>query len=152
MIVRHMIRSDLDRVMEIEDRCFVHCWTRDEFFDFISSPGCIGRVATVESFIVGFILYEMECTRLHFRNIAVDPDVQRSGVGTAMVSKAKEILHNSTHETIACEVSEPNLKAQLFLRSQGFKCVSILRGYYEIPVGDAYLMQYRKPAIVLEKV
>ena len=49
--------------------------------------------------------------------------------------------HRRTRITLA--VRERNLFAQLFFRSQGFRAVRVLRGYYEDSGEDAFLMQYQ---------
>lgn len=41
------------------------------------------------------------------------------------------------------EIRETNLAGQLFLRSQGFRAVSVLRDYYDDITEDAYVMLYR---------
>jgi ribosomal-protein-alanine N-acetyltransferase len=60
-----------------------------------------------------------------------------------MVAKLIGKLSSHRRTKITLAVRETNLPAQLFFRSQEFKAVKVLRGYYEDSGEDAFLMQYR---------
>jgi ribosomal-protein-alanine N-acetyltransferase len=100
-------------------------------------------VAEHEDRVVGFMIYELNKTRIQVLNFASAPDFQRRGVGTQMVGKLIGKLSAQRRTRITLEVRETNLPAQLFFREAGFRAVSVLRDYYEDTPEDAYLMQYR---------
>ena len=60
-----------------------------------------------------------------------------------MVAKLIGKLSSHRRTKITLAVRETNMPAQLFFRSQEFKAVKVLRGYYEDSGEDAFLMQYR---------
>jgi ribosomal-protein-alanine N-acetyltransferase len=89
------------------------------------------------------MVYEIHPNRLHILSLAVHPNHQRQGVGTALVAKLTGKLSLERRNRIMLEVRETNLDALLFFKSQGFKAISVLRDYYDDSDEDAYLMQYR---------
>ena len=67
-----------------------------------------------------------------------------------MVGKLISKLSSHRRTRITLEVRETNLVAQLFFRSQDFRAVRVLRGYYEDSGEDAFLMQYQLPGETAE--
>jgi ribosomal-protein-alanine N-acetyltransferase len=93
--------------------------------------------------VVGFMIYELHKAKLHILNFAVHPIHRRLGVGAQMVAKLISKLSSHRRTRITLEVRETNLSAQLFFRSQGFRALRVLRGYYEDSGEVAFLMQYQ---------
>ncbi len=141
--IRWLIRRDMPEVLQIESESFEFPWQEEEFLRCLRQRNCIGMVAEACDRVVGFMVYELDKTRLHVLNFAVASDLRRQGVGAAMVAKliGKLSIRRRTHITL--EVRETNLAAQLFFRSQGFRAVRVLREFYEDTPEDAYFMQYR---------
>ena len=103
----------------------------------------LGWLRSHDDRVVGFMVYELQKTRLHILNFAVAPGFRRLAVGTQMVRKLIGKLSPQRRTRIVLEVRETNLAAQLFFRESGFRAVSVLHGFYEDSPEDAYLMQYR---------
>lgn len=141
--IRWMIRRDMAEVLDIESESFEFPWTEEDFIRCLRQRNCIGMVAECDNQVVGFMVYELNKTRLHLLNLAVARDFHRCGVGTQMMSKLIGKLSPQRRTRIVLEVRETNLRAQLFFRANGFRAVSVLRDYYEDTTEDAYLMQYR---------
>jgi ribosomal-protein-alanine N-acetyltransferase len=137
--IRWMIRRDMPEVLAIERESFEFSWSEDEFIRCLQQRNCIGMVAEHDDRVVGFMIYELNKTRIHVLNFAVAAACRRRGVGSQMVAK----LVSKLSSQITLEVRETNLAAQLFFRSQRFRAVSVLRQYYDDTPEDAYLMQYR---------
>jgi ribosomal-protein-alanine N-acetyltransferase len=100
-------------------------------------------VAEHDDHVVGFMIYELNKTRIQVLNFAVADRSRRRGVGTQMMAKLIGKLSSQRRSRITLEVRETNLPAQLFFRTSGFRAVSVLREYYADTPEDAYLMQYR---------
>ena len=145
--IRWMIRRDMPEVLAIEADSFEFPWLEEDFIRCLRQRNCIGMVAEHEDRVVGFMIYELNKTRIQVLNFATATDFRRRGVGTQMVSKLIGKLSAQRRTRITLEVRETNLPAQLFFRSAGFRAVSVLREYYEETLEDAYGMeyQYRKP-------
>ncbi len=141
--IRWMIRRDMPEVLAIEADSFEFPWLEEDFIRCLRQRNCIGMVAEHEDRVVGFMIYELNKTRIQVLNFATAADFLRRGVGTQMVSKLIGKLSAQRRTRITLEVRETNLPAQLFFRDAGFRAVSVLREYYEDTPEDAYLMQYR---------
>lgn len=141
--IRWMIRRDMPEVLGIEAESFEFPWSEEDFLRCLKQRNCIGMVAEHDDRVVGFMVYELNKTRIHVLNFAVAGDERHLGVGTQMVAKLIGKLSSQRRSRITLEVRETNLPAQLFFRSAGFRAVSVLREFYEDTPEDAYLMQYR---------
>lgn len=141
--VRWMIRRDMPEVLAIENSCFEFPWSEDDFIRCLRQRNCIGMVAEVDDEVAGFMIYELQKTRLHVLNFAVAEHRRREKIGSRMASKLMAKLSSQRRTRIVLEVRETNLAAQLFFRQLGFRAVSVLRDFYDDTTEDAYLMQYR---------
>lgn len=77
-------------------------------------------VAKVEDDIVGFVHASVEEDVANLRRIYIDPDNQRSGVGSKLYQKAENNV-KSEAEKFRVEVLVKNEKAISFYKKQGFK-------------------------------
>jgi len=141
--IRWMSRRDMKEVLEIESECFEFAWDEDDFMQCLQQRNCIGMVAEYQGRVVGFMIYELQKTKIHLLNVATLSKFRRKGVGAQLVAKLIAKLGNQRRSRITLEVRETNLPAQLFLRSLGFLAVDILHGFYDETNEDAYQMVYR---------
>jgi ribosomal-protein-alanine N-acetyltransferase len=141
--IRWMIRRDMPEALDIERASFEFPWLEDDFIRCLRQRNCIGMVAERDDRIVGFMIYELNKTRIRVLNFAVSAEYRRRGIGAQMIAKLISKLSVQRRSRLTLEVRETNLDAQLFFRSAGFRAVSVLRGYYEDTPEDAYLMQFR---------
>ena len=141
--IRWMIRRDMPEVLAVEAESFEFPWLEEDFIRCLKQRNCIGMVAEYDDRVVGFMIYELNRTRIRVLNFAVAADRRRCAIGTQMLAKLIGKLSVQRRSRIALEVRETNLPAQLFFRASGFRAVSVLRDYYDDTPEDAYLMQYR---------
>ncbi len=143
--IRWMVHRDRPAVLAIEHESFEFSWSEEEFIRCLQQRNCIGMVAEHDDRVVGFMIYELNKTRIHVLNFAVAPQCRRRGVGSQMVAKLVSKLSSQRWSRIILEVRETNLAAQLFFRSQGFRAQWIIRGKYEEreTTEDAYCFVYR---------
>ena len=140
--IRWLIRRDMDAVLAIEKACFEFAWTEEDFLCCLRQRNCIGMVAERGGLVVGFMLYELHRTMLRIMNFAVEPHFHREGIGSAMVARLIDKLSQQRRRTIEAMTRETNLPAQLFFRSQGFRAVEVVRGYYDDTDEDAYQFEF----------
>ncbi len=141
--IRWMVRSDLDSVVAIEKDVYDYPWSQQEFLISLRQRNCIGMVAERNEEVVGYMVYELHKTRIELLNFAVRARSQRLGVGSAMIEKLKSKLAYERRSKISLEMRERNLDGQLFLRQAGFRCTSILHGWYAVEEESvAYRMQF----------
>ena len=144
--IRWMIRRDMPEVMGIEAESFEFPWSEEDFIRCLRQRNCIGMVAEYEDRVVAFMIYELHKTKIHVLNFAVAAERRRQGVGSQMIAKLVAKLSSQRRTRLVLEVRETNLAAQMFFRSNGFRAISVLRGFYDDTPEDAYLMQYRYDA------
>lgn len=139
---RWMICSDLMQVLCIEKQVSEYPWDESDFRKRIGQQNAVGLIAQRCSRTVGYVVFELHKDRVYLLKLAVDPAVQRCGVGVGLIDQLKRRLSVQRRNRILCEVSERNLAAQLFLRSQGFRVMNILDDWFE-DGEQAYLFQFR---------
>jgi [ribosomal protein S18]-alanine N-acetyltransferase len=128
--IRWMIRSDMKRVIAIENWCFPHPWTEADFIHCLRQRNCIGMVVEQCDEIVGYMIYELHKSRISILTMAVDPKHQRTGIGTAMIAKLRGKLSDRRH-SLEYKVSEWNDAGIYFLRDCGFFANSVIRDYFD---------------------
>lgn len=141
--IRWMIRRDMPEVLSIESRSFEFPWSEEDFINCLRQRNCIGMVAEYDERVIGFMIYELNKTRIRILNFAVAEAFRCRGAGSQMIAKLIGKLSSQRRSRITLEVRETNLPAQLFFRATGFRAVSVLRQFYADTPEDAYLMQYR---------
>lgn len=148
--IRWMIRRDLPEVLDIEQQSSEFPWCEETFLRCLRQRNCIGMVSECDGQILGFMIYELHKTRLHVLNLAVRPDVRRRRIAAQMIEKLKSKLSNQRRARITLEVRESALGAHLFLQSQGFRAIRVLREHFADSSEDAYWMHYRCPVTAPE--
>jgi len=139
--VRWMIRRDMPEVLDIENESFEFPWLEEDFIRCLQQRNCIGMVAEHDDQVVGFMIYELHKSRLHILNFSVAGRYRRRGIGAQMVAKLVSKLSQQRRTRIVLEVRETNLPAQLFFHRNGFKAMTVLRGFYDDTPEDAYVME-----------
>jgi len=139
--VRWMNHLDLlEYVIPMERASFSHPWTEAEFTRALRQRDCIGMVCEVGGKIVGYMIYELHKSHLHLLNFAVDAEHRRKGCGSAMIERLSFKMSYHLRSRITVEVRETNLQAQLFFKSQDFRCVVVVKDFYEEVDESMYLM------------
>ena len=127
--IRWMIRRDLSDVLAIETKSFEFAWSEHDFLQCLRHRNCIGMVAEQDGRVVGYMVYELDRSRIRLLNLAVAPDCRRDHIAVRMMNRLVERLSSQRRTWISLTVRETNLIAQVFFRSCGFRAVSVLRGY-----------------------
>ena len=148
--IRWMIRRDMQEVLEIENDGFEFPWYEEDFIRCLRQRNCIGMVAEHNDQVVGFMIYELEKSKLHLLNFAVAREHRRQGVGRQMIDKLIGKLSHQRRTRIVLEIRETNLPAQLFFKQCNFRAVSVLREFYDDTPEDAYAMHYRYAPVAEE--
>jgi ribosomal-protein-alanine N-acetyltransferase len=148
--IRWMIRRDMQEVLEIENDGFEFPWYEEDFIRCLRQRNCIGMVAEHNDQVVGFMIYELEKSKLHLLNFAVARPFRRHGIGNQMIEKLIGKLSHQRRTRIVLEIRETNLPAQLFFKDCGFRAVSVLRDFYDDTTEDAYAMHFRYRPVAAE--
>lgn len=125
--VRWMDRADCPEVARIMRSCGEEADER-RIDRLVSKTGVVCVVAVAEGKILGFMAYDIgRISKIKVLNLSVDAESRRIGVGTSLVETLTPKL-NKKRSKIELSVSEYNLTAQLFLKSVGFRAVSVHPG------------------------
>lgn len=91
--IRSMTLRDMSQVLEIERRSFRNPWTREEFQACLRSQENVGVVIEHSAgSIHGFMIYSLGGSQIEILDLAVAPEVRKTGVGTALLGYLR-VLH-----------------------------------------------------------
>lgn len=142
MTTQHLIRvrwttkSDMPKLMEIEDSKDLYRWNEKDFLKTLGQPQSFGKMAILENKIIGHIIYKFNRDHCEILNVVVDLDYRRMSVASRFINDLKK-----KSSKIKARVDETNLAAQLFLKYHGFKAIKTDNEYYENG-DDSYLFFY----------
>lgn len=131
--IRWIISRDLREVVEIEKRSFPNPWSAKDFTACLKHNNSIGTVVeTTSGSICGYMLYSLHAGYVRLINMAVAPEVRRTGIGSLMLERLKAKLNQEYRNMIVTDVSERSVEAQLLFRSQGFLAAKYMRTAYGV--------------------
>ena len=144
-----MQESDLDEVLDLEQRSFSEPWTRKMFLgelqgnafatNLVLRAGDAGFGEGVGAgALLGYIMFWVVFEELHLMNLAVRPEARRHGIGLALVRHALTAAAAQGVRTALLEV--PNTAALAMYRKLEFVQKSVRKGYYNHPREDAVIM------------
>lgn len=140
--IRRASPDDLDALQEVENRSYVHPWTRAMLQGSLDNPKSLNYVAEDQSdgAITGFILSLLLMDELHILNIAVLPLCRRQGIGTGLLDASLETAGKAGAVHAFLEVRRSNIQALTLYIKHGFRVTGVRRGYYSDNKEDALLM------------
>jgi ribosomal-protein-alanine N-acetyltransferase len=137
--IRHMKRSDIKQVAEIERECFSLPWSESAFEEELALSSAIIFAAVFEKKIIGFVSARIVLDEVYINNIAVTADFRKKGVGRLLLSDLEEYVRPMA-AFITLEVRASNKAAKKLYEASGYKAVGIRKNFYEKPIEDAILM------------
>lgn len=93
--------------------------------------------------ITGYLIAQLVGRDAEIQSLAVWPERQRQGVGTALLNEFLALARGQQWERIFLEVRAGNQAAQQFYLRQGFENYGRRANYYHSPAEDACLMRMR---------
>jgi ribosomal-protein-alanine N-acetyltransferase len=133
---------DYDLLTAIDAHSFEEYWTKDDFKREIKKQSVVCRLAEDAGATRGFVLYELYLHRIHIIRIGVHPKYRKQGIGSALLADVAGRL-SEDRNLLAAEVRESNLPLQLFLSSEGYNAVEVMRNYYADTGEDCFVFHYR---------
>ena len=146
--LRDMELKDLKQVMEIENLCFKHPYKeKDLIYEISENP--VSNVWVMEytakalgiKSIVGFVDYWVTFDSGTICQIAVHPDIQRSGIGSMMLKEVIKDAYAKRVRTLTLEVRKGNEKAIRFYEKFGFKISHSKPAYYSDGEDALYMIK-----------
>ena len=140
--IRDLVESDLNKVMEIENLCFVAPWQNDDIVrELNNNEFAILYVATVDDVVVGYMDFWITFDSATICQIAVHPDYQRQSIGSMLLSKAFKDCSQKEVLSITLEVRESNEKGISFYKKHGFIPYLIKPQYYSNGENAIYMIK-----------
>jgi [ribosomal protein S18]-alanine N-acetyltransferase len=134
-----MRRRHVRQIMRIEKQVYPRPWTPTAFVNEIGAPRSSRRyiVARLGSRVIGYggIMYVEDARdgapSAHITNIAVDPLLHRSKVGTRLLLSLARLARNNGCRHLSLEVRNTNTAAQSLYHRFGFLQEGVRKRYYE---------------------
>lgn len=139
--LRRMTVDDVDAVTAIEQATFTPPWSRDAFYQEMTS-NAVARylVAEKNGQVIGFAGAWLILDESHITNIAIAEKERGNGYGRLLTEGLLQYLSNLGASYATLEVRVSNLRAQKLYSSIGFVAVGKRKRYYEDNGEDALLM------------
>jgi [ribosomal protein S18]-alanine N-acetyltransferase len=142
--IRRLGLADLDDIDAIERRSYATPWSRSMFAGELAKPVSLCLGAFEEGRLVGYAINSRYVDAWHVMNIAVDPDVRRHGIATALLEKLFELTNDGARRGYTLEVRVSNDGAIRLYERLGFESRGVRRAYYTDNREDALIM-WRDP-------
>ncbi len=136
-----MTAQDIDAVLAIEQAVQAFPWSRGNFLDALAA-GYEGWLMVEQGRVVGFAVVMHAVDEAHLLVIAIAPEHQRAGRGSALLDFVAARAREAGMTRLLLEVRPSNLPALAFYRRAGFAEIGRRRGYYPDHTGreDALVM------------
>jgi ribosomal-protein-alanine N-acetyltransferase len=142
--IRSLSYSDLPAVAAVERRAFPTPWSIAMFVLELSKPGGLCLAAVRDGKLVGYTICSRYDTVWHVMNIAVEPDLRRQGIASALLAELYRRAGDG-NARFTLEVRRSNHAAIELYQRDGFRIAGLRRNYYQDNGEDALIM-WRTPA------
>jgi ribosomal-protein-alanine N-acetyltransferase len=158
MRIREFESDDLPAVLTIQGKCPQAAqWQASGYLQLASQLGELILVAEFGSTSanpatystrssnhepMGFCALHRVGEEAELRNLAVDPEYQRAGIGRALLREAHRRLREAGGRNVYLEVRRSNVAARELYSSLGYRHVRVRAGYYDQPVEDAIILLF----------
>jgi [ribosomal protein S18]-alanine N-acetyltransferase len=141
-VIHALTRDDIDDVLAIEERAFTNPWTRAMYLAELENTGVsycfLARNDGHEA--VGFCSFWRVLDELHINNLAVMPDLRRTGIGSMLLTFVLKRGAELGARRATLEVRRSNDAARMLYERFGFAVAGVRPGYYSKPVEDALVL------------
>ena len=142
MEIRDLMESDINKVMEIENLCFVAPWKKEDILrELKENKFAHLLVATINEEVVGYVDFWVTFDSATICQIAVHPNYQRQHIGSLLLEEVLKECYAKKVLTITLEVRESNSKGINFYTKHGFNQFLIKPNYYTNGENAIYMMR-----------
>jgi [ribosomal protein S18]-alanine N-acetyltransferase len=145
-VVRPARGADLEALCELERLCFgQEAWSRVLVQDELDAENrlvfAVEAGAGDAAVVAGYASTSLAGASADVLRIAVHPDFQRAGLGSALLTATLDALPGTGCEEVLLEVHAGNKPALRLYEAFGFAQISVRRGYYDNGQADALLLR-----------
>ncbi|MFY9559636.1 MAG: ribosomal protein S18-alanine N-acetyltransferase [Terriglobales bacterium] len=116
-------------------------WTPEQYTRLVE--GGLVLVAEAETKVSGFVCAQVLAEEWEIENVVVAAQARRRGIADALLRELLGHIRSQAGETVWLEVRESNQPARRLYEKHGFREAGRRRGYYQEPVEDAVLYEWR---------
>ena len=139
--IKDMNEEHLDGVMVVENLSFKIPWSRNSFFEELTTNKmAIYFVAISADQVIGYGGLWKVFDEGHITNIAVHPEFRRCQVASRIMDEILNMCHENGIKSLTLEVRKSNSVAQKLYGKYGFKIEGARKGYYSDTGEDALIM------------
>ena len=131
---------DLAAIEVIEQQAYPTPWSRSMFASELAKPTSICLGAFEGDELAGYVITSRYVDAWHVMNVAVDPDLRRRGVASALLERLFELTRGDERRGYTLEVRVSNDGAIHLYERLGFEARGLRRGYYTDNREDALIM------------
>ena len=140
--IRDLVETDLDKVMEIENLCFVAPWKKEDIIrELTNNHFATLLVATINNEVVGYVDYWVTFDSATICQIAVHPNYHRQAIVSKLLQEVFKDCYAKKVLTITLEVRESNSKGINFYTKHGFNQFLVKPNYYSNGENAIYMMK-----------
>ncbi len=148
MILDILDGSFAARAAQLHKDGFNPSWPESDFKDHINRPSDYMIGAYEGEQLFGFILCRAAARQAEILTFITAPKKQRTGIGTALLQRAEQLLKDAGVQQLFLDVAEDNIAAQQLYKKAGYYIYAKRPGYYRRIEGTKTV---RIGAILLQK-
>ena len=140
MKIERMTAQHVDAVLEIENECFSHPWSRQSIESELENKTSVFYTALEGDEVAGYIGMSTVLDEGYIFNVAVSAKHRKKGIGSALIQELVTYGKKNNFCFLTLEVRESNENAISLYSKFGFIKVGERKNYYSDPVENAVLM------------
>ena len=141
-VIEPLAHDDIDDVLALEEAAFTNPWTRAMYLAELenSSVSYCFLARDAERRAVGFCSFWRVLDELHINNLAVLPQLRRTGIGSMLLTFVLKQGVELGAKRATLEVRRSNEAAKALYERFGFSVAGVRAAYYSKPVEDALVL------------
>lgn len=148
-IIRHVVKTDRNRILEIDADCFIPKLTEKQINDSFESMDEVWKGLEIDGKIVGFSCYQVRKFDIKLVRLGIDSKFRNRGYASFLLKDVYRKL-NCEKNKITCWVSENSDVAIKWLKQMGFTATAIKWGE-SADDSDAFAFRLVLPESLLTK-
>ena len=129
-----MGESDLESVIDIEQRIYAFPWTLGNFRDSIRA-GYSCWVCRGDEGLLGYAVLMLAAGEAHLLNLTIDSPFQKRGYGSRLLQHLERTARDGRAQVLFLEVRPSNAAGLQLYARHGFRKIGVRRDYYPAPGG-----------------